>query len=178
MSIVTMIQRTVTRFRLSSALYRLNQLQNKIFFIYLKRNYSEKHYFYEKELHQDRLRYFSVIVRLYQSSLPKKTLEKMDELFEIITSMGNLRYRLKDDAIFEVCELELLNTTQAISRIFHLLMKNKNIDTSDLFACIQSLESIYQRTLAVVLKEPVLFLIFIHDLYALKEKFDLIDWAK
>lgn len=143
----------------------LEPFQKKIFVIYLNRDYIEQHYVYEKFFAETRLKIFSKLLKI--NSIP------CDSVFEIITALGNLRYRLQDFSILEVCEKELKSLSDNIS----VLLSQKNISNSDfenLLTSIHSFESIFRRTLQVVCREPLDFLIFIQNLYDLHAELKLI----
>lgn len=142
-----------------SAIYReFNYFQEIIFMIYLNRDYVERHYFYEKQLHQLRLTIFSKIL--------KHPATHLDIFFEILTSLGNLRYRIKDLSILEVCELELRNISKNLSILLTQKKCSEKNDTNFLNS-IHAFESMYRKTLQVVVQEPLDLLIFIQNLFDL-----------
>lgn len=164
-------------------LEEMDKLQQQIFSIYLKRDYPERHFYYEKKLNHEQQYLFCVMekARFLLTKLKKPQAEKfkpvfsdLSELFEIIISLGNLRYRVKDYATFEVCEKEFLLVTKNLSNMLMLLAQKicgeaKINETSFNFKpYVQALEAIYSGALRVVSKEPIVFLIFMQNLNALE----------
>ncbi|MHB1948916.1 MAG: FUSC family protein [Gammaproteobacteria bacterium] len=168
-------QRSLIRQQFIETLMNMNELQKKTFFVYFKRDYTQKHFLYEKELHQLREKVLISLQRITQQQVGFDTLQ---HLFEITVTLGELRYRVKDSATFEVCEKEFQSVSDNMSRIFQQLIKKirgkKIVDLSlEQFAlAIESVETIYRSTLQVVSKEPLIFLIFIQDLFAMYDEFN------
>lgn len=174
---------------MTSVLNQLDQLQKKIFSIYLKRDYAEKMYLYEKDLHALRLKIFASMLKIHD---PK---EDLNHLFEIITALGNLRYRINDHTTFEVCEKELAELSKSISEILQSKRHSERStaiqtptvpelhdlarpDKSQLLTNIEAFEKIYATALQVVTKNPIFFLIFIQNLFALQEVIDKLNREK
>lgn len=163
----------------------LNDLQKQIFSLYLKRNYEAKSFLYEKKFHLKIQQIFSTMekMRFLLGKVNKEKLESfktiindLDELFDIIISLGNLRYRVKDIALFEMCEKEFSLVSKNISNVFELLKlkiceeKNIHEECFNLSSYVQAIEQVYNGTLRVISKEPIVFLIFIQNLNALDNK--------
>lgn len=139
-------------------LKQLDELQKKIFAIYLNRDYFEKTYSYEKSLHEFRLKIITSLLKLANAN------DYHNELFELVMDLGNLRYRILDHATFKICEKELI----ALSENLSLLLNGK---ISQFKESIVAFEKIYQTTLQVVIKNPIVFLIFIENLSAIEDLF-------
>lgn len=114
----------------------------------------------DKQVHQQRIRTLSAI---------RKNTEHvgiLNHVVDIIFSLNQLRHRIKDFSIFEVCARELndiANTSVAFiqdASKFSAIFEEK----------IHHFETLYNNTLRVVAPDPLVFLFFIHDLYALYEK--------
>lgn len=168
---------------LDDCLSQLNDLQKEIFAIYLNRDYLDKHYGYEIELHQKRMQILAFIQKIRSLSvkktaaagLAKKCLNHVTNIYEIIIALGNLRYRVKDHTTFEVCEKELKQITEAISSELIDLAKHKSTsDLSHLLTGIRAFEEIYRNTLILVGNDPIVYLISIRNLYALHDELKLL----
>lgn len=168
---------------LDDCLSLLNELQKDIFLIYLNRDYLDKHYAYEIELHQKRMQILAFIQTIRSLSikkapaaiLAKKCLGHVTNIYEIIIALGNLRYRVKDHTTFEVCEKELKKITDAISSELTDLAKHKSTsDLSKLLSGILEFEEVYRSTLILVGSDPIVYLISIRNLYALHDELKLL----
>ncbi len=84
--------------------------------------------------------------------------------------LSTLRYRLRDQATFEVCEEELKKVSQA----FSLALKKKDYVSFE--ESIQQFENVFNATLQIISKQPILFLIFIKTLYQVHE--ELLQWKE
>ena len=165
-------------FLVSSCLKKLDQLQKKIFSIYLNGDYTERQFEYEKELHFIIFSILKVLGKISKrcKKIPESVfyVSRLNNIFEIIVSLGSLRYRVKDQAIFEVFTHELSEISNMISHAMSALSKGKVffLDKSS----IEALEEIYHRTLVVASNEPIVYLVFINNLKELmKELMRLIN---
>lgn len=168
--LILFFPRNLVKQQYIDTLENLNQLQKKTFLIYGKRDYKQKHFVYEKELHQ-----------LREKVLIDLQLEQQDTLqsmFEITITLGELRYRVEDVATFEVCEKEFKRVSEMMSFVLHNLIKKlrgkkiPDIGLEQFATAIESVEAIYRSTLQVVSKEPMVFLVFIQNLFALYDAFN------
>lgn len=144
------------KIRLKSSLQKLARLQKTFFACYFKRDYLTKQFFYEKIIHQQRLACLHAMQKMPQT---------VSSLMEIIFSLHQLRHRIKDYTIFEVCERELKEiervSTSLLTKLTHS-QSNLNL----LLEKIHLLERIYHNTLRIVTPDPIVFLFFIQDLYS------------
>lgn len=141
-----------------AAFYRMNQIQQIFFSIYIRRDYLKNYYDYERFLHQARLRAFS--------SMLKITSPQVDRLFEVVTALGSLRYQIEDFSTLEVCEKELRDLSDNISQ----QLNNSKGSIDKLLISIHAFEEIYRGALCVIAKDPLIFWIFIQNLYALYDE--------
>jgi hypothetical protein len=135
-----------------NALDAINELQKTFLMIYIKRDYKDQLYEYEKIIHRESVKILKIIEdmrymtkNLYESDI----VEKLVQLFEAVISQGHLRFRVKDYATFEIIVTELKA----------LIEKNHN--PQKIHEAISSLDDIYYNTLQVVSAEPDAFLFFI-----------------
>jgi hypothetical protein len=159
----------------SACLKKLDQLQRQIFVVYLERNYIENQYEYEKAIHKIRLEYF----QLSCQHLNNKAFQaQINILFEIISALASLRYRIKDHSIFEVCENELKAVSENLSELFKTLARHTTsllkIKLSELLVSIKSLEEMMQTLLQIVSKEPLVLFIFLQDLRLLYDNLEIL----
>lgn len=167
----------------SKTLSGLNDLQKKIFSIYCRQDYFEKLFSYEKELHHLRKNIFDLLIKLRKSLkwLPESKRERavleldlIEQMSELIISIGQLRFRVKDHATFAVCETELTVLAQQIELMLRRLSRNDEVGNDESMAekltvAIQTFEEINRSTLQVVSHSPLAFLIFIQDMYAVRD---------
>ncbi len=104
----------------------------------------------------------------------KKTLKKIEHLSEIIFAIHQLRLRIKDFSIFEIVAREIFFLKKASTLLLLKFQKNTFIqqEIDDFLQALHAFEAMYERTLRVTAKEPLVFLIFIQDLYV------FYDWMK
>jgi hypothetical protein len=154
-------------------LHELDNMQKIIFSFYIKRNFGEDRFFHEKRLLKQTSKIMRAMKKVRDSLLDSKTISYLEPLYEIIFSLDLLKDRLIDHATFEICEQELKNISHGLSAFFVALKKSQVADTKMKFDnAIQALEIIFQNTLQVVAADPMVFLFFIKDLYALSNSLD------
>ncbi len=171
-----------TQKALAKCLTRLCELNQSIFSCLLAKDYVEKKYFYEKELHDKRNQFFYELNAARQSvknvdkarhhalGLIEK---KIDYLYENFSAVSMVLYRVTDHATFDVVHKELYAIVSSISAILteashKLLNRDKTIIQDNLLIeNIQQLEDVYQSALQVVSPDPKVFLLLIYDLRAL-----------
>jgi hypothetical protein len=161
----------------------LAQLQHVYFDCYLKGDLVVKQLHYEKILCQK----YSLLLRKmgHARHVLKKNKEtfpqwcfifsKIEHISEIIFSLNQLRYRVKGHAIFEVCRpemqgLEKTSTAELRGLANFIVWKKRFTHSTDLLDKIHAFEAISQRALQVASPEPLVFLFFIQDLYALYDE--------
>lgn len=159
----------------------INQLQIRCITIYLKRDYQDQHYFYEKELHKQRLQFFSIMQKIHEllnkignkkKSKTEVVVNDINMLFEVVMALGNLRYREKDHTSFGMMFKEFTFISKYMTSTLRYLSqqirnkKNTKMEMSGFKKAIKSIHSIYQTTLQVTTKEPTAYLIFIRNLEA------------
>lgn len=102
---------------------------------------------------------------------------KLDRLWDLTLSLGSLRYRLTDFSVLTMSQDEMQALLKALlailDEVFCSPLKDTNPSVFDaLQTVIQNFEELYQSMLQTVAKEPLVLLLFIQDLYALKEEFE------
>lgn len=168
---------------ISRCLYALMRLQQAYFACYHPQKYLSKQLDAEKIIYQKRSRWLRHILKTRKLLARMKSVSaewqiifsNIDHLSEIIFSLHQLRFRVHDPAIYQICsyEMEALNkaTTQAFKDAATILLWNKNaIPPITLLESIHSFEAISNRVLKVASPEPIVFLFFIQDLYALNDE--------
>lgn len=148
----------------------LQALQKQIFEIYLRRDYVEHTYLYEKELHHKRFAVLEVInrMRILLIQMPPKLsthyiglVNRLDCLIEAVIVLGSLRYEIRDFSTLEVCEKELKAAMDHIADAFEKIKRYEPV--AEDFS-MESFEMLYQTTLQVVTNEPRVYLVFIHNI--------------
>ena len=147
----------------------MSDLQNTFYKIYLKRNYLENHYVYEKQIHEQTSKVLFMLKQLHRlnlSSEQHQIVENLMRLYEVVIAQGHLRFRVQDFTTFEIIAREVQALIDA------------NFKTENLSRIVASLEDVYHNTLQVAAAEPLAYLFFIqatqefdrelNNLYAMK----------
>lgn len=160
----------------------LSQLAQVIFSSYTATNYKERSYDFEKLLHDKRSHFLYAIsqarLTVAQAPVGKRenfvtTLLTLDHLYEILLALGGLLYRVEDHATFSVASQEFVSVAQAIVASLQTLSEElagrqcPDLAEVLLLEKIQQFEEMNQGTLQVVAREPIVFMLFTHDLRAL-----------
>jgi len=149
----------------------VQQLEKTIFSFYLKRDYPDNHYFYEKILQEkwvaclEKVKQLNECVESMSASLQTKVsplFKKIELMNEMMITLANLRYRVKDFSTFEVCEKELSHILAALIQALKQLRKKAPVVVNE--KVISDFETIYSNTLQLITNEPYVFLIFISNL--------------
>lgn len=162
----------------------LEKLNDAIFACFLQNDYPKLRYLYERRIHvaknkfqhlMDKLQ--KVIQRREEAAVKHPAKAQfyaarfchLQQLYAVMLSYAQLRYRVSDPDEFSLCYAELVSLRQAQKIIFVNLMKLKPnatniINTESLIDRIFRLEDVYQIGLCAAVKEPLSFLIFITDL--------------
>ncbi|MDR3478994.1 MAG: hypothetical protein P4M14_13310 [Gammaproteobacteria bacterium] len=167
--------------RLIQCFQRLSQLSRAIFSCFISRDYPEKHYIYDKGLHERRADCLYAITQL-RNIWPKieniqfvSIVNQVEHLYEILLSLGILLQRVGDHTTFEVASVEFTALAVSITDCFQMLIdkiKHPQFPTrmDEAFTeAIFQLEEINRSALQVVAREPIVFMFFINDLNELKE---------
>lgn len=155
----------------------LNQLQIVIFTILLKRDYATNHFNYERDIHEANGAVLRALRDLRAAGQDQSFFPLLEHSYELLLSMSSLRFRLMDFSILEMCQQELVQISEAMAQSF---------TTFSVVATIESgtalLQSLYQKTLHVVEKEPLILAIFIENLFefdrVLKQIWQQLDGIK
>jgi hypothetical protein len=160
---------------------RLSQLNRAIFSCFISRDYPQKHYLYDKELHKKRADFLFAITKAREAGLKLRNgqfsliLDQVENLYEMILSLGILLHRVGDHTTFEVASVEFTALAVSIADCFQMLEDKiqyphspTRMDESFTEAIFQ-LEEINRSALQVVAREPIVFMFFINDLNELKD---------
>ncbi len=173
----------VMRMKLAYSLYRLAQLGRVIFSAYITHNYADEHFSHEKNLHLKRCRYLYEIDQARQllTTFTGKRREQFSELinliecsYEMLQSISLLIYRVDDHSTFAVADKELITISSSMVKEFDLLaeqLQQRRVVAAQrstiLNENIYEMEEIHCSVLQVVASEPLVFMIFIQDMYGL-----------
>ncbi|MCD6039879.1 MAG: hypothetical protein K0S27_1279 [Gammaproteobacteria bacterium] len=105
---------------------------------------------------------------------------QISHLAEIIFSLNQLRFRVRDYAIFEICNTEMQSiektSTVALRKLGKFILWNASpIASINFLEAIHAFELLSHRTLQVASPEPIIFSFFIQDLYALHDEINKIS---
>lgn len=159
----------------------LEELTGEIFSCF-QQSYKDNQYLYEHRLHDAKIKFLQALNQLRRfSNADNLKIIKLENLFTILIDCSQLRARITDFTIFEVCRADLI----AIEKIMRQLLQgirqhhdleevrnHPNIETTALLALIAQFEGTYQSVLRVTAHEPLVFLLFILDLKAFSEVID------
>lgn len=173
----------------------LDQLHITLFSAYIKRDYFENRFYYEKKIiNQTRAMMYALDeVRLATHVIPvhigiekfstqpidlndgrvwyENIISRLENLYEIFFSLDLLKHRLIDHSTFEVCQAELKKISKMLSKILNHFFNEKDLLLyQELEGSIQALEILFQNTLQFVTADPLNFLFFIRDLKALSKE--------
>jgi hypothetical protein len=159
--------------RVHEMLKQLKILNQEIFNCYLVSQYQEEKYIYERRIHQAKKYYLRASLSLIETfpsqSLLKQMANHFDNLFDIMMSVAQLRARIEDFSIFDVCCAELTAIRDEFDELlkeFSIAYHHKNPtrDVKMFQQQIQQLETLYQRVLQVAAPDPFVFVLFIGSL--------------
>lgn len=134
------------------ALRELANLQRLLFSSYFNQENNDK------KIHQQRLKVISVV--------KKNPVSELLQIGDVIFSINQLRHRIKDFSILEICIRELTD----IGNLSALFIRDRKKFSNAYLGAIHQFENLYGNTLRVVVPDPLVFMFFIQDLYALYEK--------
>ncbi len=170
------------RLVISNCLNTLAQLQQAYFACYIKQDYFFRQSDHEKAINQKRSKWLrkAGLARYWLKSNKNNSTKwqvifsKVEHLSEIIFSLNQLRFRVHEKALFEMCFVEMQSleksSTTALRKIAKSLFYNKHFfDSEEMAAAIHAFEAISDRVLKIASNEPIIFLFFIQDLYALND---------
>jgi hypothetical protein len=174
------------RSALADSLLRLAQLNQAIFSCYVAHNYQEEHFNYEKKLHASRGSFLYKInqarallthITLSQQQKFSAVVDCIEQCYEIFQSLGLLIQRVDDHSTFAVAEKEFLALSGNVDTYLRQMaaeintLKIRHEESAILSENIYELEEINRTVLQVVAKDPLVFMIFIQDMYALDKMF-------
>jgi uncharacterized membrane protein YccC len=151
---------------LTQALQDLMDLNQAIFNGFIAVDYPAKQFEYIKKVHQKR-RDFSYSISVARDLMKKIKKDKdkftgmlcsIEHLYEIIQALGALLYRVEDHTTFQIIHKELLALSASTVPAQEALQDN-----------IFQLEDVNHAALMVAAKDPMAFLLFIQDLFALQK---------
>lgn len=147
----------------------LNVLQKKYFFCYLEQNYWDERYVYEWQIYHAHQKLFQA-TRAMRAMQPAFNMPLYEKVYQLTCSLGNLRFRISDRAVFELCKNEFTRITQLLASILRTASSRRAnikdiLSSLDQFThAIFDLEDLWQGALRVTDPEPLVFLFFIQDL--------------
>jgi hypothetical protein len=156
-------------------LFKCGHLYDVIFECYLQRDYPQKNLIYEKVIHERCCEVMSVLndlrmIKENKNASIKAKIVRLERIYEVILSLGSMRYRVQDHSIFEIANTELGHISACLDSIF------KHPDNlhmvEQLAENIYQLEQVNQSALQVIAHDPLVFLLFIHDLKVLQTELD------
>jgi len=155
------IQKMWFHFLLRDYCRALNRLRHSYFECYLDSHYLALRHLFETQIQRAHQRLFRVTRRLRMM----QDIILLERLYEMTCSLGNLRLRVSDRAVFKICEKEFLIINRLIDKILQSRTTKYILPYLDQLAvAIHELEDLWQGALRVTAPEPLVFLFFIQDL--------------
>lgn len=162
----------------------LKVLNDEIFSCLLSAEYPDNKYLFERRLHLQKNKWMQSFQSLCKASTVAVTklsninknilnsiIETIDQIFDTIIDCAQVRRRVSDYSVFEICKDELkaiaLDIDMALSG---LIKKNYHYEVSSLDQAIKKLEANYNAVLQVAAREPLVIFLFIESLKELSEK--------
>lgn len=149
----------------------LGELQKNLFDGYLRSDFIAKQLRYTKKLFNTRRRYLLAISharKVFHADIAPVLV--IEHLSQILYSLHQLRYRVEDYTTFSVCKRELLALESTSLAVLYTRSKEDRLAQLERFLdAIHEFEGIYNKALQIVARDPIVFLFFIQDLYALHE---------
>ena len=158
------------------------KLSQIIFDFYLSRDFQANHFNHEKEWHSARSKFLKylqrtrVLVSHYHGKLKpqyKIVLDEIEQLHEIFMAMGLLIDRVEDHTTFEVATKEFTRLSSSVNAYLLAfvaqLSKKKYSYPEDFYEAVSELQEINSDALQVVAREPVVFMLFVQDFFALND---------
>ena len=162
---------------------KLRALQDSFFNAYLKLDFLQKQSEYAKIFYRKRNLFFKSLQKSRrladQDTKYTFIFKEIERASEIIFALHLLRFRVNDYAVFEICAREfqalLIQLDFLFTQLARALMKKRALlNTENLAIAIFDVEILYGNTLQIVVRDPLVFLFFIRNLYSLKNTFDRI----
>lgn len=163
------------------ALIALAQLNQTIFNCLTQTTYSANEYYYERAIHLAKTQCLQALAKLrhIQMQHPRKNqsqlalLTELDQLYALMLNYAQLRWRIKDHAVFEVSALEMTAIAAQINYLLSRLLTHEpdeklqaaltNFDYK-----VERLEDIYNNVLLVAAREPLAFILFLNGIKAMR----------
>lgn len=164
-----------------AALTILTQLATDIFSCLILPEYNDNLYLFERRLHTQKMKYAKSIVktRWFAKKLVGKNkqqaellIERLDRLYTVLIDCAQLRRRITDYTVFQLCEIELKVISRNVVVLLTSIRRNTNLDLSSLNESISKLEATYHQVVKIATREPLAFLLFIFSLKMLAEELE------
>ena len=166
--------RSETTFFFRKAIRVLKTLQDEIYACFLQAEYVDSEYLFERRIHSEKRRFALCIEKLKEVDDKNTMLIKLENIYALLLDAAQLRRRVSDHTIFELCQHELKSLLIALDHLFLTLERSittsQCLDQDFLTREINQLESMFQSILQVTAREPIIFLLFIYHLKVLREE--------
>lgn len=147
--------------------------------------YSQNQYVFERRIHTQKVKWLlsfntlrAYTEKVSQDKLKEKKLailKALDNLYDALLECSQIRTRISDFTVFNLCSNELQDIATEIERIFNTLINlskghEATINESELEDKIKNLEINYTNVLRVAAREPLVFSLFIAALQGLERE--------
>lgn len=163
--------------------FKMMELQKILFQFYLEKKYQTTPALFEKTLYKQKRAFFRVLQKTrkqLKSKIEKQIFSKIEHLSDILFSLHQLRFRVRDVSLYDIAKLELHHLDLSLTHLLlHLARfssrQTASIDLENYLNQIHAFEALNQRTLRLVVNDPMIFLFFIQDLYAVYDELQVME---
>ena len=166
----------------------LSLVSQELFACFLRPEYADNVYLFEKRLHLCKMRFIRSMASLRDSiGAPALAAEhlnqrvrRLDLIFDVLMDCAQMRRRVSDHTVFALCTGELKGVSVEMQNVFRQMIgvakkRQEVVDTQGLAERIRLFEDNFQSVLRIVAREPLAFLLFIASLKNLSEETGLYE---
>ncbi len=163
----------------------LNHLSACIMSCFLEPEYSENRYSFEYRLYKQKTNCLQSFLQLEQqikvsaSQIEQTRFIQFNLIFDVLVSCAQLRFRITDFSVLDVCKIELTEIDLALTRVWRAMLakpEELKIGITELKWKIERLDDNFQHVLQVSAPEPLVLLLLIVNLrYLCNEMMVMVD---
>lgn len=164
------------------ALYCFIQFTQDAFACLIQPEYNDNLYLFERRLHNQKMKCLVALkkIRWFSQQVNSPELQaqgfqlasRLDHIYAVMLECAQLRRRITDYTVFQLCEIELTAISKDVIDILNAIQQKRNLNFSRFNQDIAKLENLYQQVVKVATREPLAFLLFIGGLKALSEELE------
>lgn len=150
--------------------YHMRQYVKSVFCCLQSSDYPDNVYYYEAKIHAAKVNCMHGIVAMREKERSNNGLfdgyssEDLQNVFEVIVDIGQLRRRVSDHTVFALNATEINNLEKTIMRMLTAMSRGKKEDVTHLCQVllnfIQQFDDSFESVVKVAAKEPMAFVLF------------------